>query len=165
MLQEKGLWDTTGLILKNLEALGTVYGAAWISNMNSWNLSTFVCKSGNNTNPGRLCWLNETIRPEGLEESLVEGLQYLCWKRTPCIPSSDLTSRWQRLLVIYPTSSSPFLSWATGPWNKDPISHPLLQLGVVMRICSGQRDINGNVTYSWNSHIIALACETRIGKQ
>lgn len=44
MLQEKGLWDPTGLILKNLEALGTVYGAAWISNMNSWNLSTFVCK-------------------------------------------------------------------------------------------------------------------------
>lgn len=49
----------------------------WISDLTSWDFSTFVCKCGNSPDPGRLCGLNEMVGPEGLEESHVEGWRYL----------------------------------------------------------------------------------------
>lgn len=50
----------------------------WISDLTSWNVSTFVCERGNNPDPGRLYGLNETVGPEVLEEGHVEGWRYLC---------------------------------------------------------------------------------------
>lgn len=132
----------------------------WISGINSWNLSTFIYKSGNNTNRGKLCGLKKPPQTPRLSRGprrvSCRRLEIAGLKRNSLHLVCDPARGWRSLLIVYPSISSP--PARLGDSSLKRRSH--FPATLVAR--RGPENTFWPVTYKWECHVSALLLE-RVG--